>query len=242
MIYEHIPHKLHARLEKIEQELIARFSSNSVIENTLLLGDPRQIALLQSCRSQYRHLACGNYPGFQFKNTQAQAQAQVYFSHFTDLPYAKESMDFIILPHVLEFSAEPSTVLEEAAECLSQRGSLLLFSLSPFSRFAPLFRQNNESHFLPLSLSSAQNLLTANGLHIAASQSFFSLLAYAPETKFFQLCEKTVMPYLPFLCNAYWIIARKTNTPVVRVPLKSYLTQSRSIALEGACAARSGNP
>lgn len=235
MIYQHIPDKLMAQLEKMEQEFIAQFSSFGVNEHALLLGDPLQNDLLKSCRSQYRHLVCENYP-----KSRSQGE-QLCLSHFTDLPYAKESMDFIILPHVLEFTSEPKIVLEEVTECLSQRGMLLIFSLSPFSRFVSLHNQEKADHFSPLSLYATKQLLVEAGLKVTSSHSFFSMLSSAADTKLMRFFDKTVMPYLPFLCNAYLIVAQKITFTPTSKPLKSYLTRSFAITLDGACAARSGN-
>ena len=236
MIYQHIPNKIYARLEKMEQEFIARFSSNGVIENALLLGSIDQSALLQSCRSEYRHLISEQYP-----KARSEA-AQLCVGQFIDLPYAKESMDFIILPHILEFSTEPNIILEETVECLSRRGSLVLFSLSPFSRFVPLYNEKNKTHFSPLSLYTTQQLLSGMGLSIVASQSFFSMLSTEPQNKLLRFLDKTIAPYLPFLCNAYVIVAQKTTIPPMKIPLKSYATPQLAMALESGCTARSGNP
>lgn len=234
MIYQHIPGELYARLAKMEQEFIARFSSDGIIENALLLGNPSQIDLLQSCNAQYRHLLCEDYPKLRT------ATAQFCLGHFIDLPYTKESMDFIILPHTLEFSTEPQHILAEAAECLSQRGTLLLFSLSPFSRFVPLYRQDNTSHFSPPSSGTTKQWLTETGLHITASRSFFSPFSTLHENKFMRFLDTTLTPYLPFLCHAYLIVAQKTMTPLLRIPAKSYTTPRLTIALESGCTARSG--
>ena len=235
MIYQHIPDKMLTYLEKMEKAFIAQYSSRGVIENALLLGSPRQMALLQSCRSQQHHLLCEEYPK---ANTEA---AQLCLGHFIDLPYAKESMDFIILPNILEFSTESKRILEEATECLSQRGTLLVFSLSPFSRFVPLYNKENQSHFSPLSSYTTKQLLSEIGLEITASQSFFSMLSTAPENKLMQFLDHHVMPYLPFLCNAYFIVAQKTTIPPARIPIKSYAPPQLAMALESGCTARSGN-
>lgn len=243
MVYQHILSKLSARLEKIENELIAQISSSILIENALLLGNTHQTSLLQSCCSQHRHLACDHYPrtNMHSQTKEIHKLTQFYLSHFTDLPYAKESMDFIILPHVLEFSKEPKVILHEAYECLSERGSLLIFSFSPLSRFTPLVNSKNKARFSPLSLSTTKQLLTETDWNITASQSFFSLLSYMPETKPLPFIEKFVMPYLPFLCNAYWIIAQKNSAPHSEIPLKCYTKPPQTIALESGCAARTGN-
>ena len=40
-----------------------------------------------------------------------------------ELPYAAESLDLLLLPHVLEFSAEPHQILREAERVLRPRAS-----------------------------------------------------------------------------------------------------------------------
>lgn len=232
MISQHVPAKLLTRLTKIEQEYIEQFSLCSAVDNALLIGNPLQIDLLKSCRSRHRHLLCEKY-----SHSRAQA-AQVCVGAFNDLPYAKESMDLIILPHVLEFSNEPNIILNEAAECLSKSGTLLLFSLSPFSRFDS---NKTGAYFSPLSAYRAKQLLIDADLEVIATQSFFSLFGYASETKIAQFIDKIIAPHLSFLCNAYFIAAQKTTYTTTFTPIKSYVPQKFALALENSCSSQQEN-
>ena len=50
-----------------------------------------------------------------------------------DWPMQNDSLDYIVLPHVLEFSADPHAVLREAARCLRPGGSLAISAFNPQS-------------------------------------------------------------------------------------------------------------
>lgn len=54
----------------------------------------------------------------------AQAQA---------LPFASQSLDLLVLPHVLEFAASPHQVLREAERVLRPEGRLLILGFNPVS-------------------------------------------------------------------------------------------------------------
>lgn len=239
VIYQHVPSKLSAFLEKMEKSLIEEYSSNKIIEHALLLGSPSQIPLLLACKAQTHHLACNAYPNASLKKEHL--ALQICFTQFTDLPYQKDCMDLIILPHVLEFTTEPWLVLEEAAECLSARGTLILFSLSPFSRFIPVFDQKNKLHCAPLLSSTTKALLNAQKLRIIASRPFFSIFSGFSNEKWGRLFEKKLARYLPFLCNAYCIVAQKTSLSPRRSFLNPLTTSHPTLALDGGCAARTGS-
>lgn len=49
------------------------------------------------------------------------------------LPFAGQSLDLLVLPHVLEFSRHPHEVLREAERVLRPEGRLLLAGFNPFS-------------------------------------------------------------------------------------------------------------
>jgi len=232
MIYQHIPNKLIVRLEKIEQDFIKQFSSSSAIENALLLGSSRQSHLLQSCHCQHCYFFCQTYSKL---NAQSFHTCQ---GQFTALPYANESIDLAILPHVLEFSSEPKIIIDQVSQCLSRHGKLLLFSLSPSSQ---LLAVNKKIKIKPISAYATKQIILQAGLEIISSQSFFSPLSYAPKSKLMQFIDQVVTPYIPFLCNAYFIIAQKTTIPSTPMPLKSYATQKLSLALESHCSTQLGN-
>jgi len=50
-----------------------------------------------------------------------------------ELPFASQSLDLIVLPHVLEFSAHPHQVLREVERVLVPEGHLVVSGFNPFS-------------------------------------------------------------------------------------------------------------
>jgi SAM-dependent methyltransferase len=50
-----------------------------------------------------------------------------------DWPFQNDSLDYIVLPHVLEFALDPHAVLREAARCLRPGGSMSLTAFNPHS-------------------------------------------------------------------------------------------------------------
>lgn len=49
------------------------------------------------------------------------------------LPFATGSLDLVLLPHVLEFSAQPHQVLREVERVLMPEGSVIISGFNPFS-------------------------------------------------------------------------------------------------------------
>jgi SAM-dependent methyltransferase len=52
---------------------------------------------------------------------------------FAELPFASQSLDLIVLPHVLEFAAEPHQVLREVERVLIPEGQLIICGFNPAS-------------------------------------------------------------------------------------------------------------
>lgn len=51
----------------------------------------------------------------------------------TELPFAGESLDLIVLPHVLEFAADPHQILREVDRVLRPEGRLIISGFNPAS-------------------------------------------------------------------------------------------------------------
>ncbi len=52
---------------------------------------------------------------------------------FSELPFASQSLDLVILPHVLEFAAEPHQVLREVDRVLIPEGRVIVCGFNPAS-------------------------------------------------------------------------------------------------------------
>jgi SAM-dependent methyltransferase len=63
----------------------------------------------------------------------AQPPAGVRVEHFGELPFGSQTLDLLILPHVLEFAPDPHAVLREADRVLRPEGRLVVTGLNPVS-------------------------------------------------------------------------------------------------------------
>lgn len=54
---------------------------------------------------------------------------------FRDLPIASNSVDLVVLPHVLEFSADPHQILREVVRVLVPEGQVVISGFNPWSLF-----------------------------------------------------------------------------------------------------------
>lgn len=80
-------------------------------------------------------------------------ERQVVVVHdFTELPFVTQSLDLVVMPHVLEFSAEPHQVLREVERVLIPEGQVIICGFNPISMWGA--RQSmgrmTGAHFLPL--------------------------------------------------------------------------------------------
>ena len=64
--------------------------------------------------------------------TESQTENTV-FAKIEEWPIACESVDIVILPHLIEFEAEPSRILSEAERVLKPEGRLFILGFNPWS-------------------------------------------------------------------------------------------------------------
>lgn len=57
----------------------------------------------------------------------------VRLAHFEEMPFASQSLDLVVLPHVLEFAHDPHQVLREADRVLRPEGRLIVSGFNPVS-------------------------------------------------------------------------------------------------------------
>lgn len=58
---------------------------------------------------------------------------ELLVEHFEELPIATESLDLVVLPHVLEFAADPHRVLREVDRVLRPEGRVIVSGFNPVS-------------------------------------------------------------------------------------------------------------
>jgi SAM-dependent methyltransferase len=69
---------------------------------------------------------------------------------FTQLPFAPNSIDLVLLPHVLEFLDSPRQLLSQCYQMLAPHGHLVIFGFSPWSLWG-LWRWFSKRQGLPWS-------------------------------------------------------------------------------------------
>ncbi|MDC8756655.1 class I SAM-dependent methyltransferase [Janthinobacterium fluminis] len=117
----------------------------------------------------------------------ADGRARVVLN-FDELPFASQSLDLVVLPHVLEFAAEPHQVLREVERVLIPEGRLIICGFNPASLWG--LRQAagrlTGSHYLPragefISMPRMKDWLKL--LNLGVSQSHFGCYAPACRTE-----------------------------------------------------------
>ena len=96
--------------------------------HALQLGLP-QLDALHTNRMPHRWLAL-DQPG---PVQQGFARPQALVADFSALPFASSSLDLVVLPHTLEFSADPHATLREVERVLVPEGRVVICGMNPTS-------------------------------------------------------------------------------------------------------------
>lgn len=148
-----------------------RYFDNAVSDvfgfNAIQVGLP-QIDFLRNSRIPMRATCAGDAP--------AQVRADPMF-----LPFESQSLDLLLLPHVLEFSANPHQVLREAERVLRPEGRLVLAGFNPRSLWGLARALRGSERGYPwngnfLNISRVKDWMALLGLEVAAG----SMCCYRP--------------------------------------------------------------
>lgn len=86
-------------------------------------------------------------------NQQSEQIQRIVLTHdFAELPFATQSLDLVVLPHVLEFSNEPHQILREVERVLIPEGQVIVCGFNPFSMWGTrqAVGRITGAHFLPM--------------------------------------------------------------------------------------------
>lgn len=130
------------------------------------------------------------------------------------LPFASDSVDVLLLPHVLEFAASPHAVLREAERVLLGEGRLLIFGFNPWGLFG--LRRCLGAREFPwqgrfISERRLRDWLKLLGLDVVAVRryGFWPPLQHAGILDGLRGLERIGPRYLAFAAGAYALLARK---------------------------------
>jgi SAM-dependent methyltransferase len=144
-------------------------------------------------------------------------------SQFDQLALASESVDAVVMPHTLDFVANPHQVLREVDRVMIPEGHLIVFGFNPISVMGVrrLFVFNKQR--MPwagqfIRLGRLQEWLAVLGFEVVMQQCFFYRPFFSSQWMMDrgQFLEKLV-PYLPCLGNAYVLVAKKKVCPVTPI-------------------------
>ena len=137
---------------------------------------------------------------------------------FTDLPFASQSLDLVVLPHVLEFAAEPHQVLREVERVLIPEGQVIICGFNPASLWGVRRGMGRIARppYLPvagefISMPRMKDWLKL--LNLGVSRSHFG--CYAPPCRTekwldrFDFMEHTGQRWWPYLGAVYIVHAIK---------------------------------
>jgi SAM-dependent methyltransferase len=137
---------------------------------------------------------------------------------FADLPFASQSLDLVVLPHVLEFAAEPHQVLREVERVLIPEGHVIICGFNPASMWG--VRQGlgrlSRNHYLPvagefISMPRMKDWLKLLNLRVGASH----FGCYSPPFRTakwlnrFAVMEDAGQRWWPYLGAVYMVHAVK---------------------------------
>lgn len=134
----------------------------------------------------------------------------------TRLPLASQSIDLLLLPHVLEFSANPHQILREVERVLMPEGQVLVSGFNPISlwglrRLWPYSRRDYPWRGNFISLPRIKDWLALLGFEVTAGR----LCCYAPPfrrekwLRRSQCMEAAGDRWFPLAGGVYFVLARK---------------------------------
>jgi SAM-dependent methyltransferase len=165
-----------------EQTCLDNLTADIFGYNAVQIGMP-QIDALAANRMPYKILA-----DRKVRPAQDMVRAVDLTLDYTELPFASQSIDLLVLPHVLEFSTEPHQVLREVERVLIPEGQVIICGFNPASLWGArhVLRRVGGTSFLPrteelISMPRMKDWLKL--LNMGASQSHFGCYAPACRTE-----------------------------------------------------------
>jgi len=167
-----------------EQRLLDELTADIFGFNALQIGTP-QIDALAASRMPNKWLADTR---LQRGTPPATARTAALAFDAGELPFASQSLDLVVLPHVLEFAAEPHQVLREVERVLIPEGQLIICGFNPASLWGlrQVTARLTGAHYLPeagelISMPRIKDWLKL--LNMGVSHSHFGCYAPACRTE-----------------------------------------------------------
>ena len=133
---------------------------------------------------------------------------------YGNLPFASDSLDLVLLPHLLEFSCNPHRILREVERVMRPEGRVILSGFNPFSlwglrRFWSQEDAPWDGHFI--SLPRIKDWCALLGLEVASGRLGCYVPPFEQEKwlKRFAFMEKAGDRWWPVSGGVYFLVAIK---------------------------------
>ncbi|NEX61718.1 class I SAM-dependent methyltransferase [Noviherbaspirillum galbum] len=182
--------------------------------NALQIGLP-QLDALQANRMPRKWLTDTHLPA---NGIEGQRVPVVVVHDFAELPFASQSLDLVVLPHVLEFAEEPHQVLREVERVLIPEGQVIICGFNPASLWGvrQVAGRLTGAHFLPqdgefISLPRLKDWLKLLSMEVNRGHFGCYVPPCTTETwlKRFTFMEKAGNRWWPYLGAVYIVQAVK---------------------------------
>jgi ubiquinone/menaquinone biosynthesis C-methylase UbiE len=148
-----------------------------------------------------------------------------------NLPVASESIDVLILPHVLEFESNPHQVLREVERVLRPEGQLIVLTFNPFSLHGIVRRVSRGGSFWRQGFIPPTRLL--DWLRLLKFEAEYSAAFNASTAEVIETPTGYLRRSQAFLSLAYAIRAIKRTYTVIRIE-PSWIAGPAILAGQGA--------
>ncbi len=194
-------------LAELEQQIIDPMMNNTFGNHLLQLSIAGSQPLWESSRVANQTMVYFEYP--------VQGLGHALVSEPDYLAVANESMDAVILHHVLEFSPNPHQILREAQRVLASGGSLFVLGFNPWSLWSlkRWFSLSNQAPWRGSYLSHSRVSDWLNLLDFRLQDMQFGFFKFPVNNlKLIASCERLErygQKYNCFLGGFYVMVARK---------------------------------
>ena len=156
----------------------------------------------------------------------------------TALPVESDSVDVVVLPHILEFEAQPHEALRESARVLMPNGHLLVCGFNPWSMLGCWRYLKRHQQAMPwrgqfLALTRLRDWLALLGFDVLSQDACF----FKPPISNERLLKRLdfldrIGSYIPaYFSGAYLLLARKRVTTLT--PIRSRWRPRRRLVSVG---------
>ncbi len=132
------------------------------------------------------------------------------------LPFAHDSVDVVVLPHILEFEEKPDAILREVERILIPEGHLVILGFNPLSLWRYSFSEASCCNSLPV--VRLKDWLALLGFDLEKQETFFFALPFNNSLKPYTIfLEKIGSHWANHFGLVYLLVAKKrvaTLTPI----------------------------